>query len=108
MPVAFGALQSGLQTLQSPGVFGFECQFGGQTFFAIITELNPVDVEVLLGSDIREASQVTATRGMIPAMDRGQMFTTGTDVFKVVKHVDNPASPAEIYYVVKVIDGKDK
>ena len=80
----------------------------GQTFFGTIVTGQTVDIDMPLGSDIREASFLDVLNDEVPALESQDRIKDGSTVWKLVKRVDNPVDVEVRFEIVKVVEGKDK
>ena len=93
-------------------VNGFDLLWQGsganRKFRAIVSAMNPLDVEALLGSDIREAATMEGIRDEMPSMSLGDLIKQGSETWKVIRRNDTPSDPTVKFTIVKTVPGKDK
>ena len=100
------AITSSFRSLARVGAHCLTAQdSSGATVRVLMTPLPPIDCEMLLGPDIREASIARAERETAPAIPNQSIWADESgNEWKLVKRVDNPNSILIDYYFVKITD----
>lgn len=74
---------------------------GKALFQGLIEEMDPLDPNMPLGDDIRENHWIHVLRPPVDVVSQ-QEIRAGTDRFKIIKRVDNPANPVVKFQAVKI------
>lgn len=75
---------------------------GKALFEGLLEEVDPLDPNMPLGDDLREYSYINVLRPPVEIVSQ-QEIRAGTDRFKIVKRIDNPAGLMVKFFAVKIV-----